>query len=292
VLPPRVLGHEPLLTYALGNWIVLAAWLAYLDRRGEQAGLTALLRRFGPSRQSVLHRAMALPLPFFAALLYTRFRPPDAWLGLLLAGLAWILFAIGQSRLLTGPSTFLRHWSTPWYIAAYGCSLAAPLLAYHHYDQPLLAVTVLLASALYFASAWAFRFRWWLVPAGLALPLGLLILMDFWALPWPQQSLGLALVAAVYLLGGVWLERRRAVSRRFMAPLAGVAHLVAALTLVWGLAPGFGYLINSQPWPDPARLWAAGGQLVLGIAYGLLAWFQARERWAHAHGRWAGRLGL
>ena len=282
VLPPLVLGHEPLLTYVLGNWIVLAAWLAYLDRRGEQAGLTALLRRLGPLRQSALHWAMALPLPFFAALLYTRFRAPDAWLGLLLAGLAWILFAVGQSRLLTSPSTFLRHWSTSWYVAGYGCSLAAPLLAYHHYDQPLLAVTVLLASALYFASAWAFRFRWWLVPAGLVLPLGLLILMDFWALPWPQQSLGLALVAAVYLLGGVWLERRRAVPRRFLAPLYAVAHLVAVLTLAWGLGPAFGYMINDQSWPDPARLWAAGGQLVLGISYGLFAWFQARERWAHA----------
>jgi hypothetical protein len=289
VLPPLVLGDEPLLTYALGNWITLAAWLAYLDRRGEQAGLTALLRRFGPLRQSALHWAMALPLPFFVALLYTHFRTPDAWLGLLLAGLAWILFAVGQSRLVTSPTTFFRHWSTAWYIAGYGCSLAAPLLAYHYYDQPLLAVTALLASVLYFASAWAFRFRWWLVPAGLVLPLGLLILMDYWTLSWPQQSLSLALVVALYLLGGVWLELRPGASRRFVAPLYAVAHLVAIFTLAWGLYPAIGHLFDAQDWTDPARLWAAGGQLVLGIAYGLFAWFRIQERWAHV-AAWLGVL--
>ena len=288
LLPPLVFSHEPLLTYVLGNWIAIAAWLLWLDHTGQHAGLAALLSRFGPLRRSLLHWAVALPLPFFATMLYTRFRAPDAWLGLLLAALAWICFALGQLRRLSSTftgfrpaSASLRHWSLPWYVVAYGCSLAGPLLALHFYDQPLLAVTVLLASALTFLSAWAFRIRWWFVPAGLALPLGLLILLDFWAVPWVQQSVILALVTAGYLLGGIGLERWRGESRRFMAPLYAVAHSTATLALIWGLVPGVEHLFSDRPWPDPVRLWAAGGQLLLGITYGLFAWFQARERWAH-----------
>jgi hypothetical protein len=285
LLPPLVFGHEALLTYVLGQWMALAAWLVWLDHSGEHPGLTALLNRFGPLRQSALHWAVALPLPFFGAMLYTRFRAPDAWLGLLLALLAWLCFAIGQLRRLTSSSPIfhplsliLRHWSFPWYVVGYGCSLAGPVLASHVSDQPLLAVTVLLASALYFASAWAFRIRWWFVPAGLALPLGLLILLDSWAVSWPKQSVVLALAVAGYLLGGVGLERRRGEPTAFLSPLYAVAHLVALVALFWGLEPA---METHLPWPDPARLWAAGGQLILGVAYGLFAWFRGQERWGH-----------
>ncbi len=296
LLPPMILSHEPLLTYVLGQWIVLAAWLLWLDHNGEHAGLTALLNRFGPLRQSLLHWAVALPLPFFMTMLYTRFRAPDAWLGFLLAVLAWACFAVGQLRRLSStsavfrpPSAILRHWSFPWYVVAYGCSLVAPLLASTFHHQPLLAVTVLLASWLYFASVWAFRVRWWFVPASLTLPLGLWILLDFWTVPWVQQSAVFALVVAAYLLAGVGLERLQGVSRSFLAPMYAVAHLIAILALVWGLAPGVERLFGGQPWPDSARMWAAGGQLVLAVAYGLFAWFQAQERWAHA-AAWLGVL--
>ncbi len=281
LLPPLVFAHEPLLTYVLGHWIALAAWLGWLDHTGKHAGLTTLLSRFGPLRQSAVHWAITLPLPFFATMLYTRFRAPDAWLGFLLGLLAWTCFLIAQLRRLSSTSVVYRHWSTPWYVVGYGCSLASPVLALYFYHQPLLASTVLLASILYFTSAWAFRARWWWVPAGSTLPLGLLILLDYWAVPWPQQSVVLALVTTAYLLGGIGLERLRGVARGFMVPLYVVAHLVAALALGWALVPGAESLSGGAPWTDAARLWAASGQLMLGTSYGLFAWFQARERWAH-----------
>ena len=291
LLPPAIFGHEPLLTYILGTWIALAAWLLWLDYRGEHPGLTALLQVFGPLRQSLLHWAAVLPLPLFATLLYTRFRAPDAWLGLLLAALAWICFGVGRLGVgkLESWSLAIRRWSFPWYVVGYGCSLATPLVALRFQDQPLLAVTVLSASALYFASAWTFRASPWLVPAGLALPLGLLILLDFWAISAPQQGVGLALVAAVYLLGGVWLERMRRVSRRFLAPLYATAHVVASVAVLWGFAPFGSYLFDRTPWADTARLWAAGGQFILAMAYGLFAWFHNQARWAHV-AAWLGVL--
>lgn len=288
LLPPLLFRDEPLLTYVLGHWIAVAAWLLWLDHTGEHAGLTALLNHLGPLRRSVLHWAIALALPFFATMLYTRFRSIDGWLALLLALLAWGCFAIGQLRRISegGQSTWrwalaIHYWSFPWYVVAYVCSVAAPLLAFYAFDEPLLGVTVLLASALYFASAWAFRADQWLIPAGLALPLGLFVLLTHWQVPWSQQSVALASVVAAYLLGGLWLEQRRDVPRDFMASLYAVAHLVAFIAVIFGLDPAVERLLYDRPWPDPARLWAAAGQLVLGVAYGLVAWFHAQERWAH-----------
>ena len=45
LLPPLVFAHEALLTYVLGHWMTLAAWLVRLDHSGEHPGLTALLNR-------------------------------------------------------------------------------------------------------------------------------------------------------------------------------------------------------------------------------------------------------
>jgi hypothetical protein len=297
LLPPLIFAHEPLLTYVLGHWIALAAWLVWLDRSGEHPGLQSFLDRLGPLRQSALHWAVALPLPFFVALLYTRVRAADAWLGLLLATLAWACFSLGRWRLdreIQAQGT--KDWpsiphrpSFPWYAVGYGCSIAAPLVALHQTHQPLLALTVLVASALYFASAWAFRAGPWLAPAGLALPLGLLILLDYWAVPQAQESVILALVVAAYLLGGVWLEQRRGIPGHLLTLLYLVAHLVALLAVGWGLVPAAERLFDDLPWSDAARLWAAAGQITLGVTYGLFAWFYQKERWAHA-AAWLGVL--
>jgi hypothetical protein len=302
LLPPTILHHEPLLTYVLGHWIGLALWLLWLDHRGEDAGLTALLTRSGPLRWSALHWAIALPLPFFATMLYTRFRAPDAWLGFMLAVLGWAWFGVGELGIgkLGNWAVVARRWSFPWYVVGYGCSVAAPVVTFYFYDQALLGTTILVAAGLYLVSAWAFRHDVGLIPGGLALPLGLLVLLDYWAVPWPQQSVVLAAVAAAYLLGGTWLERRRGVPPDFMASLGrssayAVAHLVALAALFWGLEPAAEHLAElaqpggDLPWPDSARLWAAGGQLLLGVTYGLFAWFREQETWAHI-AAWLGVL--
>ncbi|MBN1660400.1 MAG: hypothetical protein JXA93_18520 [Anaerolineae bacterium] len=279
LVPPLALRHEPLLTYAVGHWIGLAAWLLWLDRAGEDPALGALLARSGPLRASALHWAVALPLPFFAALVYTRFTSPGAWLGVAMLLIAWAMAGVGYWILDIRDRRLGVGWpGWAWLAAGWGGSVAGVALTTGYFDQALLGVALLLASALYFSSAWVLGTDLWLIPGGLVLPLGLLVLLDFWQVPWAQQSLVLAAVTAGYLLCGVWLEERCAVARDFVAPLHAVAHLVAVAAVAWGLAPGLGHM----PWPDSARLWAAAGQLLLGLAYGTLAWFHARERWAHA----------
>ncbi len=297
-LPPLIYADELVLTYVLGIWIAVAAALAWLDRTGKQPGLAALLAHTGRLRPSVLYWLISVPIPLLTALITTRFRAPDAWLGLLIAGVAWVFFVAGQLRhvptrgwsflVQSAPYDYF-HWSFPWTAVAYACSLAAPVLARFYYHQPLLAVTVLAASILYFASAWAFRQRAWFLLAGLSLPAGLLILLDFWKLPWSQQSLILALIPAAYLLGGTALERWRGQPRAFLSPLYVMAHVTAAVAVAWGLWPAAERWSNGSVWLGVQRLWAAGGHLILVAAYGLFAWFRSQERWAHV-GAWLGVL--
>lgn len=276
MLPPLLLADEALLTYAVGAWIGLAAWLLWLDHTGEHPGLEAPLSRLGPVRHTALHWVIAVPLPFFAALVYTRFRPLDAWLGIVLAVLAWACFDLthvpGFRR-----SALYRRWSLPWYAVGYGCSLAAPVVALIYDNQPVLAVTLLAAAALYFASAATWRHSTWLIPGGLALPAGLLLLLDFWGVPWHKQTPILALVPAAYVLAGLWLERRQGVPRRFLSALYGVAHLLAVVTVVWGFVPA----LWAERWTGAFKTWPAGACLILGLAYALLAWFHEQEVWGH-----------
>ncbi len=82
---------------------------------------------------------------------------------------------------------------------------------------------------------------------------------------------------AAYLLGSLWLERRRQVEADFLMPLRGAAHVVAIVALFWGFGGLWNRVAWGVSWTDPARLWAAGGQLVLGVTYGLAAWHQERE---------------
>ncbi len=48
ILPPLMVSHEPLLTYVLGQWIVLAGWLLWLDHSGQQPGLQSPAGPFWP----------------------------------------------------------------------------------------------------------------------------------------------------------------------------------------------------------------------------------------------------
>jgi len=277
LLPPLVALDPDRMTYALGNWIALAGWGTWLAHGEEHPGLRRLLHRAGSLRRSVLHWATALPLPIWFWLAWTQnVRPADAWLGVGLMGLAWA--SVGLGRRLARHE---RAYGPPWYAAGYLCSVAAPAVACGYGDRRLLAATLLAASLLYFLSARLFRFRWWLVPAGLTLPCGYALALDELGLAAGPLAASLALVPAAYLLGGILLERRRIVGRAFLRPLYVVAHIVAAAAVLWGFGGLWDRAAWDVPWTDVARLWAAGGQLLLGVTYGLVAWHFEQERWGH-----------
>ncbi len=281
-LPPLVGGDQGLLAYALGNWIGLTAWAAWLVHTGQHPGLEAFFRRFGRRGVRLPHWAAALPLPAWLWLVWThtwrRGSCDKAWLGMALALLAWGLVFLGRWL-----ARQRAAYEPPWYVTGRLTSFVAPIagLIYFTGDRALLALVFFLISALYFVSAWRFRQRRWLVPAGVTLPVAwLLFLAHYRVLPAPTGLL-LALVPAVYLLGGLLLVHFRRVEGYFLRPLNIIAHGLAALAVLWGLSPLWDRLAGLGQWTDPDRLWAAGGQLLLGIVYGWVAWGFGRERWGH-----------
>jgi len=296
LLPPLVSLDRGLLIYVLGNWIGLAAWTAWLAHAGQHPGLNALWRPLGRMGASLPHWATAVPIPVWLWLVWTHDWPfgrlDPAWLGVALAVLAWGLVFLGRKLQmrneklepgsLTSNLSFLI--SLPWYVTGYITSAAAPIAGLLTYagDRRVLALVFVLTSGLYFVSAWRFKQRWWLVPAGVTLPVAWLLVLAHYDVPDAPTGTLLALVPAAFLLGGALLVSARRVEARFMQPLNVVAHGLAALAVLWGLWPLlWDRLLYGYEWSDPDRLWAAGGQLVLVVAYTVAAWSFRLERWGH-----------
>jgi hypothetical protein len=105
--------------------------------------------------------------------------------------------------------------------------------------------------------------------------------LDHLGLPPDPLAASLTLVPAAYVLGSIWLEQRRQVGSDLLEPLYGAAHVVAAAAFLWGFGGLWNRVAWGVPWSDPARLWTAGGQLVLGVTYGLATWFLEEESWGH-----------
>ncbi|MBU0492147.1 MAG: hypothetical protein KKB13_09895, partial [Chloroflexi bacterium] len=299
LLPPLVSLDRALLIYVLGNWIGLAAWTAWLAYTEQHPGLNVLLRPLGRLGVSLPHWAPAVPTPVWLWLVWMHQWPfgrlDPAWLGVALAVLAGGLVFLGRQLQMRNeklePRTLISNFSfltsLPWYVVGYVTSVVALVAGWAGYagDRLVLALAFLLVSGLYFASAWRFRQRWWLAPAGLTLPVAWLLVLTHYEtlsdLSPAQVGALLALVPAAYLLVGALLVSARRVEPRFMLPLNGVAHGLAALVVLWSLVPLWYRLFYGFEWSDPDRLWAAGGQLLLVVAYAVAAWSFRLERWGH-----------
>jgi len=271
LLPPLVALDRARLAYTLFNWIGLAGWGAYLAHTGN-AGMRRLLRWNGPFSRSILHWAIALPLPLWFWLTWLDMRAADGWLGIGYAVLAWVMAGVG--RWLARQDGDASDAPLPWYVVAVLCSVAGPSIAGGYGERLLLALTMLSSAALYFYYAVLFQCRWWLVPGGLVVPAGYLLALEHLGLPSDPLVTSLALVPAAYLLISIWLAERRGVAPHFLMPLRATAHLVAVAAFGWGLG-------RAWAGTDAARIWAAAGQLTLGAAYGVMGWYTSHEAWGH-----------
>ncbi|MCX7681282.1 MAG: hypothetical protein N2508_04845, partial [Anaerolineae bacterium] len=268
LIPPLGALDRPRLTYALFNWMGLACWGAWLAHTGD-AGVRRLLRWNGPFTRSILHWAIALPLPIWFSLTWQNRWPANAWLGVGVTALSWAMFGLG--RLLARQD---KAYGFPWYATAVLCSVVGTSVAAGYGEQLPLALALLASAVLYFLYAVIFRQRWWLGAGGLAFPCGYVLMLNHLGLAAEPLATSLALVSGAYILCSIWLEKRRGVAAPFLEPLWGAAHLVAMAAVVWGLY---------QAWAgdDAAKLWAAAGQLALCMAYGVTGWYMEYEAWGH-----------
>jgi hypothetical protein len=136
---------------------------------------------------------------------------------------------------------------------------------------------------LYFADAVLNRYSLTLAPAGLFTALGYTFLLDRLNVSFDALGFALALLVAAYVLGGLWVERKKlpVFSHRFLLPLYWTAHLVT-LSILWRVyVRPFDSFFFDLDWTDEMCLWGAAAQLILGVAYGFYAWGVFKERWVY-----------
>lgn len=284
LLPPLYPYNGPVLAYALGNWLGLSAWGARLAH-GHQAGFFST-RRWG---QSIFHWFTSLPLPVWVWILFTNRRPADFSLALALAGLAWGMVALSYRF---GPGPVTRQYRRAWYLPGLVVSVTAPVVAFILAPDGLTpGLTLVLAGLLYLLDALAQRHSWQMAAGGALLAWGYGLLLDRLGLSFDAVSMALAGLVAVYLGGGLLLERQRAsadleepelrFSSRFFSPFYLVTHTISLLVLGRIYIQPLAWLFSNTAWTDEMRLWGAAGQVLLAVVYGSYAWATYQERWGH-----------
>jgi hypothetical protein len=281
LLPSSLVYDGDLLAYALGNWIGLAAWGAYLAHAG-QVGFA------GRGQIPIFHWFASLPLPFWLWITFGNRRPPDASLALAFASLAWGTIALGH-RLARRD----KAYGLPWHVTGVCVNLAAPVIAFSVAPGGFVSAFCLLSTGLlFFADAIVGRRSIYLAPGGVATAWGLVLLLDRLRVPSDVQDFVLASLAALYFLAGLWTERKRSriYTQKFLLPLYFTAQALTLYVLARVYAHPFESLIADTPWTDAMRLWGSAAQLLLGIVYGLYAWGTYEEQWGHV-AAWLGAAG-
>ncbi len=262
----------------LGNWIALTAWGARLAHTG-QAGFATSLAQKGIAAQARFHWLAALPLPIWLLVIFSNRGPLNASLPLALAALAWGLVALSY-RL----GKLNRDYRRPWYTVGLLVSVAAPIAAFVidlHGLTP--AICLLAVGLLYLADAITQRQSFELAPGGLVTAWGMGLLLYRLRVSFDGVSLALTLLVAVYILAGLWTERKRSpiFTHRFLAPLYLAAHVLSLIVLARVYTHPLNDVLVNIAWTDEMRMWGAINQILLGAVYGLYAWGTYKERWGH-----------
>ena len=276
ILPPLFFFDHSLLAYALGNWIGVNGWLAYLGHGTDAPGLRALLagcpRRWSRlPRPLLFHWLAALPILPWLWLNWTNGREPSASLALAYAILGW-----GLLGLCVRLRRMRWAYGRPWQVAAHLSNMVALGTGFVYYDQPWWASTLLLVAAFYFTAARILYQRGWLVAAGFIFLFAWLIGLEWLEVPNACLYAAAALLVLAYVVVPAWLVQRRGVRVPFVQPLYDVALLIAGLlflptlgaTLIW--------------WDRPEELmWIAATQVILAISFTLYSWLGNQVLWGH-----------
>ncbi len=295
ILPPLSLYDGKLLSYALGNWIALSAWGAYLAHQGQpgfifqtNAEKTNIFHRLFAT-EAVYHWFTTLPLPFWIWIITKNNEFADEVLPLLFVALAYLM-------------VFISHWlknftamncRIPWRLTGLAVSVVAPIVAFVNIpDGYIPAISLLAAGVLYFADAIASREAPGFYPAGLVTAWGLWLTLTQADVDKEIITFALCLLVAVYFLAGLEAERRRLSLGRynFLSHLYNTAHLLTFIILIRIYLNPLNDFFGGPEWTDTVQLWGAADQLLLGVIYGLYAWGRYQERWGHI-AAWLGMIG-
>ena len=285
ILPPIFIYNGQLLAYALGNWIAMSVWGAYLAHRG-QAGFVPIRPEGQPgflgrllSTTAIYHWFIVIPLPFWVWIVNRNQQVPDSILPLLFAGLAWFMVLVSY-RLRFAAS----ECRIPWHWLGLGVSVLAPVIAFVNAPESSVpGITLLAIGILYFADTLLSRDSTGFYPAGIITAWGLWLVLKRAEVDNEIITFALCLLAAAYFLAGLESERRRIriATFQFLAPLYHTAHFLAFVVLSRIYIHPFDEFLGGSEWTDAMQLWGAADQLILAVLYGIFAWGRYQERWGH-----------
>ncbi len=275
LMPPLILYDQPLLAYALANWIGVNVWLAYLAHTGTAGVLAWLAHQWlARWRTTLCHWGAALAIVPWVWLLWSNGREPTPSLALVYTavawGLLWICTRVRRVRWVYG-----RAWQT----AAHLSAVAALVVAWGAQQPFTLAVVLLWLAVFYFTVAWVGHNRRWLGVGGVLLPAGWALLLNTWGAPtrWLNPAVA-AIVPGYFAFTGWWQWQRM----ERLKPLTDVA-----LALTFTLASLNFWLMLTVAESD--LVWVALSQLCLGGGLLIYAWSRQRVVWAYL-GIWSGAL--
>ncbi|MGB0385836.1 MAG: hypothetical protein ACPGWR_13530 [Ardenticatenaceae bacterium] len=285
ILPPLILFDHSLLAYALGNWIGVNGWLAYLIHGTDAPGFRALWPRMGRPTLRHLDRLgapqaqgttlfqwfAALPIVPWLWLNWTNGREASASLGLAYAILAWGLLWWGVRLRRTR-----WEYGQPWQVAAHLSNMAAMMTGFAYYDQSWWASILLLVGVFYFAAAPVLHDSRWLVPGGLIFPVGVLVGLEWLGVPDGSLYTAAALIVLSYVAVPAILIQWRGVRATFVQPLYGVALFMALPIFVASLgATGIWWDVDHQ------LMWISATQIILALTFVLYTWGTGQVVWGH-----------
>ena len=297
ILPPLFLYNGQLVSYALGNWIALSAWGAYLAYK-RQPGFAitpqtatenprAVKRLF--ATDAIYHWFTTLPLPFWVWIITDNNEFSGQILPLLLVVLAWFMVLV---------SYWLKKFTQedcrfPWWLTGVAISAITPVVAFISApDGYVPAITLLAVGILYFVDTLV---NWEAVqfyPAGLITAWGLWLLLKHTELDNELITFALCLLVSIYFLTALEAERRKIPTATFgfLSPLYNAAHLLAIVIMLRIYSHPLDEFFGGPEWTDAMQLWGAADQLLLGLLYGLYAWGRYQERWGHV-AAWLAMIG-
>jgi hypothetical protein len=236
LVPPLFFGETAMLTYALGNWIGLNGWLAYVAHGRQHPGLLAFLHH--PRLQQLPTQTLFQWLTALSTL---------AWLGLVWSNRGWAneylalaYTVLAWGLLILGVRLRRLDWAygAPWHVSAHLGTFIALALVILYRQQTVFAAVILAAAVFHFASTWLMpRWRWLgLFVGGLLLPIGWLSGLEWLGVSSQVLLPVLAAMVLIYLIVAKALEDLAGYKKSFTDPLEKAAMLLACVVVVWGAA--------------------------------------------------------
>lgn len=287
ILPPLFIYDGQLLSYAIGNFIAVSAWGAYLARRGQPgfiptqlaaARKQSLLDRL-ISTNAIYHWLAAIPLPFWVWIVNRNNHFDDSVLALSLVVAAWFMVLVSHWLRFTA-----KECRIPWRLTGLLVSTVGPIIAFANVaDGYIPAISLLAIGLLYFADTLLSQESTGFYLAGIVTAWGLWLLLRQAEVNNEIITFALCMLVATYFLAGLEAERRkiRVATFKFLAPLYNTAHLLVFIILLSIYIHPLDEFLGGPEWTDAMQLWGAADQLILAVAYGLFTWARYQEAWAY-----------